>query len=183
MYVCVYIYIYTHVHLRIYKYYKMLIILLLKYFIKYFFIFILIIIFPFWTELFPFWTELFPFWSGKGIYDSELWFSYRHHLSLQERFHQHCLRSILNIHRRERITNTVVLEKAKMSGIIGKDSSPTWGIIFWGRFSRTKSTEGGTAISSPDQTFSYSRYNCVCLFRIGLIYHERAFSRCRHLAP
>ena len=36
---------------------------------------------------------------------SESWVTYRHHLRLLERFHQRCLRSILNIHRSDYVTN------------------------------------------------------------------------------
>ena len=51
------------------------------------------------------------------LYGSETWVTYRHHLRLLERFHQRCLRSILNIHWSHFITNVEVLERAKLTSI------------------------------------------------------------------
>ena len=51
------------------------------------------------------------------LYGSESWVSYRHHLRLLERFHQRCLRSILNIHWSDYITNVEVLERAGITSI------------------------------------------------------------------
>ncbi|XP_069786663.1 uncharacterized protein [Narcine bancroftii] len=48
------------------------------------------------------------------LFGSESWVLYRHHLRLLERFHQHCLRSILNIHWSD---NIEVLELAESSSI------------------------------------------------------------------
>ncbi|XP_078667366.1 uncharacterized protein LOC144909177 [Branchiostoma floridae x Branchiostoma belcheri] len=51
------------------------------------------------------------------LYGSESWVTYRHHLRLLERFHQRCLRSILNIHWSDYVTNVEVLERAGILGI------------------------------------------------------------------
>ncbi|XP_051625679.1 uncharacterized protein LOC127461696 isoform X1 [Manacus candei] len=51
------------------------------------------------------------------LYGSESWVIYRHHLRLLERFHQRCLRTILNIHWSDDVTNTSVLEQAAVTSI------------------------------------------------------------------
>ncbi|KAI8484505.1 hypothetical protein Bbelb_377760 [Branchiostoma belcheri] len=51
------------------------------------------------------------------LYGSESWVTYRHHLRLLERFHQRCLRSILNIHWSDYITNVEVLKRAEVLSI------------------------------------------------------------------
>ncbi|XP_069776220.1 uncharacterized protein [Narcine bancroftii] len=51
------------------------------------------------------------------LFGSESWVLYRHHLRLLERFHQRCLRSILNIHWNDFITNIEVLELAESASI------------------------------------------------------------------
>ncbi|XP_035673035.1 uncharacterized protein LOC118413616 [Branchiostoma floridae] len=51
------------------------------------------------------------------LYGSESWVTYRHHLRLLERFHQRCLRTILNIHWSDYITNVEVLEQAEIPSI------------------------------------------------------------------
>ena len=51
------------------------------------------------------------------LYGSESWVTYRHHLRILERFHQRCLRSILNIHWSDFITNAEVLEQAGINSI------------------------------------------------------------------
>ncbi|XP_063588714.1 uncharacterized protein LOC134765849 [Penaeus indicus] len=51
------------------------------------------------------------------LYGSESWVTYRHHLRLLERFHQRCLRTILNIHWSDYVTNVEVLEQAEISSI------------------------------------------------------------------
>ena len=43
------------------------------------------------------------------LYGSESWVTYRHHLRLLERFHQRCLRIILNIHWGDYVSNVEVL--------------------------------------------------------------------------
>ncbi len=51
------------------------------------------------------------------LYGSESWVTYQHHLRLLERFHQRCLRTILNIHWSDFITNVEVLEQAEITSI------------------------------------------------------------------
>ncbi|CAH1249728.1 Hypp8672 [Branchiostoma lanceolatum] len=51
------------------------------------------------------------------LYGSESWVTYRQHLRLLERFHQRCLRSILNIHWSDYVTNVEVLERAEITSI------------------------------------------------------------------
>ena len=51
------------------------------------------------------------------LYGSESWVTYRHHLRLLERFHQRCLRSILNIHWSDYITNVEVLQQAGITSV------------------------------------------------------------------
>ena len=51
------------------------------------------------------------------LYGSESWATYRHHLRLLERFHQRCLRSILNIHWSDYITNVEVLQQAGITSV------------------------------------------------------------------
>ncbi|KAJ7415836.1 hypothetical protein WISP_75833 [Willisornis vidua] len=51
------------------------------------------------------------------LYGSESWVIYCHHLQLLERFHQSCLRSILNIHWCDYVTSVSVLEQAGVSSI------------------------------------------------------------------
>ena len=51
------------------------------------------------------------------LYGSESWVTYRHHLRLLERFHQRCLRTILNIHWSDYVTNVEVLEQAEITSI------------------------------------------------------------------
>ena len=51
------------------------------------------------------------------LYGSECWVAYRHHLRLMERFHQRCLRSILEIHWSNFVTNVEVVEKAEFQSI------------------------------------------------------------------
>ncbi len=51
------------------------------------------------------------------LYGAESWVMYRHHLRLLERFHQRCLRTILNIRWSDFIANTEVLELAEVISI------------------------------------------------------------------
>ena len=51
------------------------------------------------------------------LYSSESWVTYRCQLRLLERFHQRCLRTILNIHWSEFVTNVEVLKQAKLTSI------------------------------------------------------------------
>ncbi|XP_063600256.1 uncharacterized protein LOC134776430 [Penaeus indicus] len=51
------------------------------------------------------------------LYGSESWVTYRHHIRLLERFHQRCLRTILNIHWSDYVTNVEILEQAEISSI------------------------------------------------------------------
>ena len=51
------------------------------------------------------------------LYGSESWVTYRHYLRLLERFHQRCLRSILNIHWSDYITNVEVLQQAGITSV------------------------------------------------------------------
>lgn len=51
------------------------------------------------------------------LYGSETWVTYRSHIHLLERFHQRCLRTILNIHWRDFVTNVEVLEQAETPSI------------------------------------------------------------------
>ena len=51
------------------------------------------------------------------LYGSESWVTYRHHVRLLERFHQRSLRTILNIHWSDYVTNVEVLEKAEIPSI------------------------------------------------------------------
>ena len=51
------------------------------------------------------------------LYGSESWVTYLNHLKLLEQFHQHCLRTILNIHWSNSITNLIVLEWADIASI------------------------------------------------------------------
>ena len=51
------------------------------------------------------------------LYGSESWVTYRHHLRLLKRFHQRCLRIILNIHWNDYVTNVEVLEQAMIASV------------------------------------------------------------------
>ena len=51
------------------------------------------------------------------LYASETWTTYRRHLKALEKFHQRCLRSILNISWEDRRTNISMLKEAKMTSI------------------------------------------------------------------
>ena len=51
------------------------------------------------------------------LFSSETWVIYRSHIRLLERLHQRCLRTILNIHWSDLITNVEVLEQAEVSNI------------------------------------------------------------------
>ena len=51
------------------------------------------------------------------LYGSESWVTYRHQLQLLERFHQRSLRTILNIHWSDYVTNVEVLERAEVTSI------------------------------------------------------------------
>ena len=51
------------------------------------------------------------------LYGSETWVTYRSHIRLLERFHQRCLRTILNIRWSDFITNVEVLEQAEVPSI------------------------------------------------------------------
>ena len=51
------------------------------------------------------------------LYGSETWTTYRQHVNLLKRFHQNCIRRILNIEWRLYATYTVVLERACSSSI------------------------------------------------------------------
>ncbi|XP_068672186.1 uncharacterized protein [Montipora foliosa] len=51
------------------------------------------------------------------LYSSETWVTYRSHTRLLERFHQRCLRTILNIHWSDFITYVEALEQAEISSI------------------------------------------------------------------
>ena len=51
------------------------------------------------------------------LYSSETWVAYSHHLRFLERFHQRCLRSILNIHWSDYVTNVEVLQQAGITSI------------------------------------------------------------------
>ena len=51
------------------------------------------------------------------LYGSESWVTYRCQLRLLERFHQRCLRTILNIHWSEFVTNVEVTEQTKLTSI------------------------------------------------------------------
>ena len=48
---------------------------------------------------------------------AESWVIYRRHLPLIERYHQRCLRTILNIHWSDFVTNIEVLEMANVTSI------------------------------------------------------------------
>ena len=51
------------------------------------------------------------------LYGSESWVIYLHHLRPLERFHQRCLRIILNIHWSDYVSNVEVLEQAEITSI------------------------------------------------------------------
>ena len=51
------------------------------------------------------------------LYGAESWVIYRRHLRLIKRYHQHCLRTILNIHWSDFVTNIDVLEMAMVTSI------------------------------------------------------------------
>ncbi|XP_076068416.1 uncharacterized protein LOC143040860 [Oratosquilla oratoria] len=51
------------------------------------------------------------------LYASETWTTYRRHLDTLEKFHQRCLRSILNISWEDRRINVSVLKAAKATSI------------------------------------------------------------------
>ena len=51
------------------------------------------------------------------LYSSETWTTYRRHIQVLERFHQKCLRRILNIHWQSLTPDTVVLQQANASSI------------------------------------------------------------------
>ena len=51
------------------------------------------------------------------LYGSETWVTFSHHLRLPERFHKRCLRSILNIHSSDYVTNVEVLQQAGITSI------------------------------------------------------------------
>ena len=51
------------------------------------------------------------------LYGSESWVLYRRHLKLLERFHQRCLRTILEIKWSDHITNVEVLERSHLTSI------------------------------------------------------------------
>ena len=51
------------------------------------------------------------------LYASETWTTYRHHLKTLEKFHQRCLRNILNISWKDRRTKFSVLNEAKTTSI------------------------------------------------------------------
>ena len=51
------------------------------------------------------------------LYGAESWVIYRRHLRLIERYHQRCLRTILNIHWSDFVTNIEVLKMAKDTSI------------------------------------------------------------------
>ena len=51
------------------------------------------------------------------LYGAESWVTYRRHISLLERFHQRCLRTILNIKWEDYITNVEVLQTSKCISI------------------------------------------------------------------
>ena len=51
------------------------------------------------------------------LYGSESWVTYRNHIKLLERFHQRCLRTILNIHWSDFVNNLTVLEQANITSI------------------------------------------------------------------
>ena len=51
------------------------------------------------------------------LYGSESWVMHRNHLRLLERFHQHSLRAILNIHWNNYVSNLEVLDKAEITSI------------------------------------------------------------------
>ena len=51
------------------------------------------------------------------LYGCETWTWYRMHLKKLEQFHMRCLRKICNIHWKDKIPNTEVLERCKITGI------------------------------------------------------------------
>ena len=51
------------------------------------------------------------------LYGSESWVTYKHHIRILERFHQRCLRSILNIRWWDHVSDVETLEKAKLNSI------------------------------------------------------------------
>ena len=51
------------------------------------------------------------------LYGSESWVTYRHHVRTLERFHQRCIRSILNIRWWDKVSDVETLEKAKLHSI------------------------------------------------------------------
>ena len=51
------------------------------------------------------------------LYGSETWVTYSSHIRLLERFHQRCLRTILNVHWSDFVTNVEVLEQAEIPSI------------------------------------------------------------------
>ena len=51
------------------------------------------------------------------LYGAESWITYRPHLHLIERYHQRCLRAILNTHWSDFVTNIEVLGMAEVTSI------------------------------------------------------------------
>ena len=51
------------------------------------------------------------------LYASETWTTYRRHLKTLEKFHQRCLRNIMNVSWEDRRTNVSVLEEAQLTSI------------------------------------------------------------------
>ncbi|XP_072163919.1 uncharacterized protein [Diadema setosum] len=136
------------------------------------------------------------------LYGSESWALYRHHLRLLERFHQRCLRFILNIHWNDFITNIKVLELAETTSIEATlmKTQLRWAghvsrmedhrlpkVMLYAtaafeddrraRLNRKRQQRKTPTPNINQPTFPCNRCNRACLSRIGLISHFRAFSR------
>ena len=65
-------------------------------------------------------TKISVYWAvvlTTLLYGFEAWVTYRSHVRLFQRLHRRCLRTILNIHWNEFITNVEVLEQAEVPNI------------------------------------------------------------------
>ena len=106
-------------------------------------------------------------WSYRAValatllYGSETWVTYRSHIRLLEGFHQHCLRTTLNIHCGDFVTNVEILEQPDIPSIEamllkylthGQYIPPKWRTIVYQRLPCVETIHRPHRERNPEET-------------------------------
>ena len=120
------------------------------------------------------------------LYGSESWVTCCHHLRLLEHFHQHCLCTILNIHKSNYVSHLEVLDQVKITAMMGRACLQNGGrhrlakIALYGELSTGYHDRG-----APKKCFKASLKKTLCTCHID--HHQwSTFADCqtwRHAEP